>query len=132
VERIAKVSEVNFSAGDVNKNHAFSIIVGIGNKGVLDGSSNTIDLVVNYEDFKGKLLYVLRGSDSGSGVISKAGVTNATNVVETTSDADVLNFVANEVDENREAALLVLLGGIKVLNISGDALDLIVNDGNLK
>jgi hypothetical protein len=132
VEQIAKVSKVNFSTSDVNKNHVFSIIVGIGNKGVLNRNSNTIDLIVNYKDFKGKLLHVLRGSDSRSSVISRVGVIDATNVVETTSNVDVLNFVANKVDENREATLLILLDSIKVLNISSDALDLIINDSNLK
>jgi hypothetical protein len=72
----------------------------IGNKKVLNESSNAIDLIVNYKDFKGKLLYVLRGSDSRSSVISRIEVIDTTNVVETTSDVDVVNFVTSKVDKN--------------------------------
>jgi hypothetical protein len=110
----------------------FSVIVDISNKRVLNRSSNTIDLIVNYKDFKGKLLYVLRGSDSRSSIISRIEVIDTINIVKTTSNIDIVNFVASKVDKNREAVLLILLSSIKVLNISGDALNLIINDGNLK
>lgn len=105
--------------------------------GVLAGSVDGLGLVVGKEEFEVESLHILRVRDSRVHVVVDAsGIAvvgaDAANEVATLRDVDPLDFIVGEEDGNHDCFLLVGLGGIKVFNVGGGALDLSRGDDNIK